>query len=150
MRTGIKPASSWMLVRFINSWARIRIPKAYMFDYVPFLKFLFLFILSLETDLRKHWYDLGQRMFCLWSPRGVFPLVFLKSGLLRHNLCRAKYTPISICSTNLRDTFIHVTTIKISFINFLKFPWVLLTPDPGKPLICLFSLNSGALFFNLI
>ena len=28
---------------------------------------LFLFLLPKETDLRKHWYDLCQRMFCLIS-----------------------------------------------------------------------------------
>ena len=29
--------------------------------------FLLLFLLPWETDLRKHWYDLPQRMFCLCS-----------------------------------------------------------------------------------
>ena len=29
--------------------------------------FIFLFLLPWETDLRKHWYDLRQRMFCLCS-----------------------------------------------------------------------------------
>ena len=30
-----------------------------------------LFLLPWETDLRKHWYDLCQRIFCLWSLIGV-------------------------------------------------------------------------------
>jgi len=33
--------------------------------------FLLLFLLPSETDLRKHWYDLYQRMFCLRSLLGV-------------------------------------------------------------------------------
>ena len=32
---------------------------------------LFLFLLPWETDLRKHWYNLCQRMFCLCSPLGI-------------------------------------------------------------------------------
>ena len=32
---------------------------------------MFLFPLPWETDLRKHWYDLCQRIFCLWSFLGV-------------------------------------------------------------------------------
>ena len=31
----------------------------------------FLFLLPWETNLRKHWYDLCQRKFCLWSLPGV-------------------------------------------------------------------------------
>ena len=33
--------------------------------------FLLLFLLSWESDLRKHWYNLCQRMFCLCSLLGV-------------------------------------------------------------------------------
>ena len=33
--------------------------------------FLLLFLLPCETDLRKNWYDLCQRMFCLCSLLGV-------------------------------------------------------------------------------
>ena len=45
--------------------------KAFMFDWVPFFLSLFLFLFLWETDLRKHWYDLCQRMFCLCSLPGV-------------------------------------------------------------------------------
>ena len=38
----------------------------------PICLFLFLFLLPWETDLRKHWYDLCQRMFCLCSLLRVF------------------------------------------------------------------------------
>ena len=37
----------------------------------PICLFLFLFLLPWETDLRKHWYDLCQRMFWLCSLLGV-------------------------------------------------------------------------------
>ena len=33
--------------------------------------FLLLFLLPRVTNLRKHWYNLGQRMFCLYSLLGV-------------------------------------------------------------------------------
>ena len=33
--------------------------------------FLLLFLLPSETDLRKYWYDVCQRMFCLWSLLGI-------------------------------------------------------------------------------
>ena len=33
--------------------------------------FLLLFLLPSETDLRKYWYDVCQRIFCLWSPLGI-------------------------------------------------------------------------------
>ena len=37
----------------------------------PICLFLLLFLLPWETDLRNHWYDLCQRMFCLCSLLGV-------------------------------------------------------------------------------
>ena len=37
----------------------------------PFKNFLFLFLLPWETDLRKHWYNLCQRMFRLCYILGV-------------------------------------------------------------------------------
>ena len=40
------------------------------FDQVPCF-FLFLVLLPWETDLRKHWCDVCQRMFSLWSLLGV-------------------------------------------------------------------------------
>ena len=39
-------------------------------SYLGFL-FVCLFLLPWETDLRKHWYDLCQRKFCLRSLLGV-------------------------------------------------------------------------------
>ena len=37
----------------------------------PICLFLLLFLLPWETDLRKHWYNLCQRMFCLHPLLGV-------------------------------------------------------------------------------
>ena len=37
----------------------------------PICLFLLLFLLPWETDLRKHWYDLCQRLCCLCSLLGV-------------------------------------------------------------------------------
>ena len=42
----------------------------------PICLFLFLFLLPWETDLRKHWYDLCQRIFCLCSLVGESCLMF--------------------------------------------------------------------------
>ena len=50
---------------FLNNFICCAI--ACKFDCVPLVLFLFLFWLLWETDLRKHWYDLCQRMFCLCS-----------------------------------------------------------------------------------
>ena len=38
----------------------------------PLCLFLLLFLLPWEIDLRNHWYDLCQRMFCLCSLLGVY------------------------------------------------------------------------------
>ena len=35
--------------------------------FIFYFYFLLLFLLLWETDLRKHWYDLCQRIFCLCS-----------------------------------------------------------------------------------
>ena len=43
----------------------------------PICLFLFLFLLLWNTDLRKHWYDLGQNMFCLCSLLGVLCFLVL-------------------------------------------------------------------------
>ena len=37
----------------------------------PIDLFLLLFLLPCETEMRKQWYNLCQRMFCLWSLLGV-------------------------------------------------------------------------------
>ena len=47
----------------------------------PICLFLFLFLLPWETDLRKHWYDLCQRIFCLCSFIGVLWCHILKLNL---------------------------------------------------------------------
>ena len=43
------------------------VQKVCKFDKVPFFYFLFLFLLPWETGLRKHCYNLCQRIFCLCS-----------------------------------------------------------------------------------
>ena len=48
-----------------------RSAKTYKFGYVPFVNFLLLFLLPWETYLRKWYYDLCQRMFCLCFLLGV-------------------------------------------------------------------------------
>ena len=45
----------------------------------PICLFLFLFLLPWETDLRKHWYGLCQRIFCLCSLLGVLWCCMFKS-----------------------------------------------------------------------
>ena len=44
--------------------------------------FLLLFLLPSETDLRKHWYDLYQRMFCLCSLLGVLQCLVIFTSVL--------------------------------------------------------------------
>ena len=38
----------------------------------PICLFLFLLLLPGKSDLRKHWYDLYQRIFCLWSLSSLY------------------------------------------------------------------------------
>ena len=50
----------------------------------PICLFLLLFLLPWETDLREDWYDLCQRMFCLYSLLEVFTVSCLVLKSLSH------------------------------------------------------------------
>ena len=47
------------------------VAKSYLIWLGHICLFLLLFLLLWEMNLRKHWYNLCQRMFCLWSLLGV-------------------------------------------------------------------------------
>ena len=52
---------------------------------------LFIFVLSLlfwETDLRKHWYNLCQRMFCLYSLQVFQILLTVNPSIILHILVK--------------------------------------------------------------
>ena len=56
----------WLFILFMVSFAIqefVHLIRRYLF--------LLLFLLPWETDLRKHWYKLCWRMFCLFSLLGV-------------------------------------------------------------------------------
>ena len=50
----------------------------------PICLLLSLFLLAWETDLRKHWYDLHRRMFCLWALLGIIMIPYLIFKSLSH------------------------------------------------------------------
>ena len=50
----------FFLMVFFAVQKLVSLISSYLFSFV-------LFLLHWETDLRKHWYDLCQRMFCLCS-----------------------------------------------------------------------------------
>ena len=78
-------SESCLFVFFMVSFALQKLVSLIRFVY-----FRFYFLLLWETDLRKHLYDLCQRMFCLWSLLGVWwcPVVYLSlSAILSLFLC---------------------------------------------------------------
>ena len=73
-----KPLVSHIICKYFLPFYRLSFHLIYGFPcfaktcFSKFHLFIFvLFLLPWETDLRKHWYDLRQRMFCLFSPLGV-------------------------------------------------------------------------------
>ena len=62
--------------------------------------FLLLFLLPWETDLRKHWYDLCQRMFCLHSLLEVFTVSCLTFKSLSY------FEFIFVCGVRVCSNFI--------------------------------------------
>ena len=57
----------------------------------PIYLFLFLFLLPCETNLRKHWYNLCQRMFCLWREVKYFVVISWNYFHSRNWLLRWEY-----------------------------------------------------------
>ena len=82
-RTRLSDWTDWLIASFANiffysvDWLFfffLMVPlvcKSFSVWLGPFCLFLFLFLLPWDTDLRKHRYNLCQRMFCLCSLLGV-------------------------------------------------------------------------------
>ena len=79
---------------------------------------MFLFLSPWETDLRKHWYDLCQRMFCLCSLLGI----------LWCNVKRCKFFIYLACGSL---HFLYFNTFVFSFRKF---------SDIYRPQYCFWSI----------
>ena len=79
-----------LFILFMVSFAvqkLVSLTRSHLFIFV-------LFLLPWETDLRKHWYDLCQRMFCLCENS------FFKEGIL---VAQHSFHPISTSSYTFRN-----------------------------------------------
>ena len=107
--------------------------------------FLLIFLLLWETDLRKHWYDLCQRRFCLCSLLGVFvsSLVFVFKSLLVVFVYGVK-----VCS-HFIDSHVAVQLFQHHLLKRLSFSHCIFLPPLWKincPLVCGFISGLSILF----
>ena len=85
--------------------------KSRKLDYVLFV---YSFLLPWETDLRKHWYDLYQRMFCPCSLLGVLWCHVLFNSL-------SSFEFISVHGVRMCSNFIDLhAAVQLSQYHLLK------------------------------
>ena len=92
----------------------------------PIYLFLFLFLLPWEKNLRKHWWDLYQRMFCPWSLLGVLWCHVLVKSLNHFEFIYVH--DVRVCS-NVIDLHVTVQLSQHHFLKTLSFsPHIFLPP----------------------
>ena len=83
---------------------------------IRFHLFLFLLLLPWETDQRKHWYDLCQRMFCLCSLLGVVLFSSWKTEIRYPGLNNSPFPPpLPLATTLLLSVPVILTTLSTTY-----------------------------------